>query len=92
MQFPPQGYGSFLPSMSSWDPGMRDTEQKNSAQKDKERAVLAPWGKTWRETGGSGCLTWLEGSLSCEDSTVDPKEEVDAQNPLVEGLGRVTPD
>ena len=71
---------------------MRDTEQKNSAQKDKERAVLAPWGKTWRETGGSGCLTWLEGSLSCEDSTVDPKEEVDAQNPLVEGLGRVTPD
>lgn len=69
---------------------MEATEQENSAQKDKERAVLAPWGKTWRETGGNGCLTWLEGSLSCEDSTVDPKEEVDAQNPLVEGLGRVT--
>ena len=64
---------------------MEATEQENSAQKDKERAVLAPWGKTWRETGGSRCLAWLEGSLSCEDSTVDPKEEVDAQNPLVEG-------
>ena len=40
--------------------------------------MLAPWGKTWRETGGSGCLTRLEGSLSCEDSTVDPKEDSDA--------------
>ena len=49
--------------MSSWDPGMGDTEQENSAQKDKETAVLAPWDKTWREAGGSGCLTWLEGSL-----------------------------
>ena len=56
-----------------------------------ERAVLAPCGKMWREAGGSGCLTWLEGSLSCEDSTVEPKKEVGTQSPLVEQLGRVTP-
>ena len=76
-------------SSSSWDLGVKTTEQENSAQEDEERAVSAPWGEPWREGGGRGSPACLLGSQSHGDSTVEPQKEVGAQNPSAGGSDSV---